>query len=319
MSARILGIGLLAAAMASCAGARSPEAPVREGTVEVAGGKVWYQILGADRPGVPLLVLHGGPGIPHDYLLPLGTLADERPVIFYDQLGCGRSERPGDASLWNVPRFVEELARLRAALHLERVHLFGHSWGSMLATDYLLTKQPEGVVSVTFAGPALSISRWISDANALLEEMPADVQAAVNAANASGHFDTPEYQAAIGAYYARHVCRMDPWPEELQRALSAEFMGTDVNMAMSGPSEFKITGSLRTYERVDRLREIHVPALFVCGRHDEATPGATESYQRAMAGAELAVIEDASHLPWFEQPEEYMRVLREFLRRAEAR
>lgn len=319
MIGKAMAAGALAAALAACAGTGRADVPAREGTIEVTGGKVWYRICGADRPGVPLLVLHGGPGIPHDYLLPLAALADERPVVFYDQLGCGNSERPGDPSLWNVPRFVEELAQVRAALHLDRVHLYGHSWGTMLATDYLLTEHPEGVVSVTFAGPALSAARWIADQHVWLLELPAATQEAVRRAEASGDFDAEDYQAAIAAYYAQHVCRVDPWPDELQRALSPEHMGTDVYLSMCGPSEFTLTGSLRDYERADRLAEIRVPSLFLCGRYDEATPAATEYYHRCLPGSEFAVIENASHLAWLEQPEAYLRVLREFLGRAERR
>src|SRR5262249_40945583 len=82
-----------------------------EGVIAVEGGRVWYRIAGEARTGVPLLTLHGGPGYPHDYLEPLEGLSDERPVIFYDQLGCGRSDRPNDKALWQVDRFVRELAQ----------------------------------------------------------------------------------------------------------------------------------------------------------------------------------------------------------------
>ena len=99
------------------------EPATSEGCVEVPRGRVWYQITGADRPGIPVLCLHGGPGMPHDYLEPLADLASSRPVIFYDQPGCGRSDRPSDDSLWTTGRFVGELAVVRAALGLERVHL----------------------------------------------------------------------------------------------------------------------------------------------------------------------------------------------------
>src|SRR5215470_16812143 len=98
-----------------------------EGYIAVEGGRVWYRIVGGERTGVPLLTLHGGPGYPHDYLEPLEKLADSRPVIFYDQLGCGKSDRPADRALWTAGRFVEELAVVRAALGLDRVHLFGNS------------------------------------------------------------------------------------------------------------------------------------------------------------------------------------------------
>ncbi len=105
-----------------------------EGHVTVNGGKIWYRIVGSGK-GTPVLVLHGGPGFPSDYLQPLEALGDERPVVFYDQLGCGKSDRPEDPKLWRAQRFVEELAEVRNALGLERIHLYGHSWGTMLAVD----------------------------------------------------------------------------------------------------------------------------------------------------------------------------------------
>lgn len=291
---------------------------VREGWVAVVGGEVWYRIVGADKAGVPLLVLHGGPGVPHDYLEPLEALADQRPVVFYDQLGCGNSDRPTDQSLWTIERYVDELATVRAALKLSRVHILGHSWGSMLAVDYMLQRRPDGVVSLTLAGPALSMERWIADQRVWLLELSRQAQDAIRKAEATGAFETPEYKSAVSAFYALHVCRVDPWPDFVQRALSPEKMGQQVNLHMCGPSEFSITGTLKNYERVDRLKEIKTPTLFICGRYDEATPAATDYYHRNMPGSRFVVIEDASHLSWSEQPAAFNRVVGDFLKHSEA-
>lgn len=291
---------------------------IREGRVAVVGGEVWYRVVGADKAGVPLLVLHGGPGVPHDYMQPLESLADQRPVVFYDQLGCGNSDRPADPSLWTIERYIDELATVRSALKLSRVHILGHSWGTMLAVDYMLQRHPDGVVSLTLAGPALSMERWVADQRVWLLELPKQIQDSIRKSEAAGTFQTPEYLAAIGAFYAQHVCRLDPWPDYVRRALSPEKMGQEVYLYMSGPSEFSITGTLRNYERVDRLKEIKTPTLFICGRYDEATPAATEYYHNNLPGSRFAVIEDASHLTWSEQPAAFNRVLRDFLRRTEA-
>lgn len=123
--------------------------PAKEGMITVTGGKGWYHIVDADGEGIPLLAIHGGPGAPHDYLEPLEALADERPVIFYDQLGCGNSERPDDTTLWNVPRFVDELEQGRTDLNHKKVHLLGTSWGTMLAVEYMLRKKPDEYLEVT--------------------------------------------------------------------------------------------------------------------------------------------------------------------------
>src|SRR5689334_14974423 len=116
----IISLALLSLA-AGCANTGTRN--VKEGYVNVNGGRVWYRMVGGDNrfARTPLLVVHGGPGIPHDYLTPLEALADVRPVIFYDQLGCGRSDHPTDDSLWNVPRSVAELQQVRDALKLKEV------------------------------------------------------------------------------------------------------------------------------------------------------------------------------------------------------
>jgi pimeloyl-ACP methyl ester carboxylesterase len=129
-----------------------------EGYIPVTGGRVWYKMVGTAN-AVPLLTLHGGPGSTHDVLEPMAALADERPILFYDQLGSGKSDRPDDVSLWRTERFVEELDQVRRALGLTTIHLYGLSWGSMLAAAYMLTK-PAGVQSLILAGPCMSVPRF---------------------------------------------------------------------------------------------------------------------------------------------------------------
>lgn len=288
---------------------------LREATVTVPGGKVWTGTVGSGTPGIPLLVLHGGPGAPHDYLEPLQALADQRPVVFYDQLGCGSSDRPDDPALWTVERFVEELVRVRAALHLERVHILGSSWGTMLAVEYMLARRPDGVAGLVLSGPCLSASRFTADVRAYLQALPEPVRRTILEKEAYEDFESPEYQEAMTAFYRKHVCRVEPWPDCLVRTI--EKMGQAVYRHMWGPSEFTVTGTLKNFERVERLAEIRVPALFTCGRFDEATPEATAWYRDSLPGSEMAVFEDASHEHHLEKPEAYLQTVRDFLRRAE--
>ncbi len=288
-----------------------------EGKVAVDGGKVWYRIAGWEQEGVPVLMVHGGPGAPHDYLEPLAALADERPVIFYDQLGCGNSDRPDDPALWTTARFVDELAAVRAALGLEEVHILGQSWGTMLAVEYMLAKRTRGVRSLVLTAPYLSSPRFIDDQRAYLRAMPDEVQRVVRDAEAKGEFESPAFQSAMMAFYCKHLCRLDPWPEVMARTFAK--MGLPVYLSMWGPSEFTLTGSLKGVDLVGRLKEITVPVLFTCGRYDESTPGATELYRRSLPGAEMVVFEDASHQHHLEKPDEYLAVVRGFLARAEGK
>src|SRR5512138_3298537 len=121
-----------------------------EGYIPFHGYRTWYRIAGdrADRSKLPLLCLHGGPGMAHDYLEPLEALAETgRQVIFYDQVGCGKSDHPHDPSLWEIKLFVEEVDAVRKFLALDQIHLFGQSWGGFLAQEYMFT-EPGGVKSL---------------------------------------------------------------------------------------------------------------------------------------------------------------------------
>jgi proline iminopeptidase len=283
--------------------------------IEVPGGRVWCEVVGAGER-LPLVVLHGGPGFPHDYVRSLDALADERPVVFYDQLGCGRSDRPDDPSLWTTERAVAELVAVRRDLGLDAFHLLGHSWGSMLATDYALTR-PGGIVSLILASPCISIPRWVEDATRFRQALPPEVQRVIDTHEAAGNTSCPEYIGAMAVYYKRHVCRMDPWPEELERAFAGE--GHQVYETMWGPSEFTVTGRLHDFDRSGRLNEIDVPTLFTCGRHDEATPETVGWYTSLVPGAELTVFEESSHLAHLEERERYNPVVRAFIQRREGR
>ncbi|HEU5262798.1 MAG TPA: proline iminopeptidase-family hydrolase [Gemmatimonadales bacterium] len=285
-----------------------------EGRVEVEGGRVWYRIVGSGAR-TPLVVLHGGPGVPSDYLKPLSALADERPVVFYDQLGAGRSDHPTDTRLWRVERFVDELARVRQALGVREVHLYGHSWGTMLAVDYMLTR-PQGVRSLVLAGPAFSALRYKRDDDSLRATLPESVRSTLTRHERAGTCDAPEYQAAMGEYYRRFFARRLPWSADLDSTVTRIDPSSD--RVMAGGCG-KTTGPLMSYDRTARLREISVPALLAVGGYDPSTPAAARWYQTLLPGSELVVFDSSGHLPMHDEPERYVQVLRDFLRRVESR
>lgn len=280
-----------------------------EGYIDVEGGKVWYQVVGSGK-ATPLLLLHGGPGAPSHYLQPLEQIAEDRPVIFYDQLGAGRSPAPNDPALWTVERFVKELGDVRSALRLEDVHILGHSWGSMLAMDYLLT-QPEGVKSVIFASPALNVGRWTEDARELLKALPAETQAAIENHELEGTTDSPEYQEAVMAYYGMYLSRSEPWSPHLMDAF--EGFNTDLYGYMWGPSEFTATGTLQDYNREADLPELKLPVLFTTGRYDEATPETVQHFKSLVPGAKLVIFENSAHMTMLDEPEAYAEAIQSFL------
>ena len=291
---------------------------VQEGFLPVDGYRVWYRIVGGsgDHEGYPLMILHGGPGVPHDYLENLEALAsDTRRVVFYDQLGCGRSDQPDDPSLWRVSRFADELATVRQELGLDQVHILGQSWGGMLAIEYAL-RQPQGLVSLILANTTSSIPMWVAEANRLRADLPAEVNATLLRHEEAGTTNDPEYQDAMNVYYARHVCRVTPVPDFVQRALDQ--VGFVYNY-MNGPSEFHVTGVIKDWDRTDRLAEIHVPTLILSGRYDESTPVINAMLHKGIAGSEWVVFENSSHLAHVEEPELYMQTVQAFLSRVEDR
>ena len=258
-------------------------------------------------------MVHGGPGIPHDYLLPsMVELADrdDRPVILYDQLGCGRSERPTDDALWSVARFRGELAGVVSALQLDSFHLWGHSWGAQLALNYAAAR-PAGLLSVTLAGPVLDIPAYRRDLEELLGQQPEDVQEALR----NSPIGSPEYERAKAAFYGTHLHSSVPLPESWRAATSPHRFGSRSYEAMVGPDEFNYTGALRDVDDSHLLPLVDAPVSLHCGRADIATPRRCQRYRALTPGAEVKVFEHSSHAFFDEERPLYVKTLRDFLRR----
>lgn len=276
------------------------------------GLRVWTRRVGGDHPSprTPLLVLHGGPGVPHDYLENLAALATaDRAVIFYDQLGCGRSDCPDEPDRWRLPRFVAEIVTVREALGLDHVVLLGQSWGGMLAIEYLLT-HPVGVAGLILSNSTASAPLWGAEADRLRAALPADVRAVLDRHEAAGTTESPEYQAAMAVFYARHVLRLQPVPEFVSRSL--DHIGQPYQV-MWGPSEFHVTGNLKTWDRTGRLGEIRVPTLLISGEFDESTPAINRQLRDGIPAARWVQLDGCSHLAHVEAPERYRAAVQEFL------
>jgi L-proline amide hydrolase len=294
----------------------------QEGTVPfVVDGEehaTWYRVDGDLRSGVPaLVVLHGGPGASHDYLLATTGLArDGRAVLLYDQLGNGRSTHLPErgADFWTVDLFVRELHNLVARLGLGDHHVLGQSWGGFLAQEYALTR-PTGLRSLVLADTAASFPDFVSEANALRAELPPEVEATLRRHEAAGTTHEPEYAAACDVFYRRHVCRLEEWPPEVVEGFA--WIGRDptVYHTMNGPSEFHVIGSIRDWQVKDRLHELDVPTLLVSGRYDEATPALQETLLAGIRGAEWVLFEESSHMPHVEERERYLDVVGGWLSR----
>jgi L-proline amide hydrolase len=288
--------------------------PAREGYVDFRGYRTWYRFVGnLNSPVAPVLALHGGPGSTHNYFAPLEGLATRRPVVLYDQIGCGKSDRPEDIE-WNLDVFRDEVAAVRDQLGLERIHLLGTSWGGMLAQEHVLSGA-EGVVSLTLSSTLANLALWNDEQWQLRAALPADVVAVLDRHEQAGTYDDPEYDQAMEAYMDRHFYR-GPKPRPELEAM-AKGRAPDVYRAMQGPNEWTTTGALKGWDIRDRLREIDVPTLVVRGRYDMCTAPIAAELVDGIRGAREVVLENSSHTPVLEETDRYLAVVGDFMEAAE--
>ena len=184
--------------------------------------KTWYKVVGNLKSGIrPLVLLHGGPGFTHNYLLSMVdyTSLHDIPTIFYDQIGNGRSthlrEKKGDTSFWTVELFLAELDNLLAHLGIQDSYdILGQSWGGMLGACHAI-RQPKGLNHLVIADSPASMKLWLDAQNLLRTRLPKDVQDTLTKHEKDGTTDSKEYEDAVHVFYQRHLCMLDPWPQEL--------------------------------------------------------------------------------------------------------
>ncbi|MEU5808763.1 proline iminopeptidase-family hydrolase [Streptomyces sp. NPDC047718] len=291
---------------------------ISEGTVSVRSRRTWYRIAGpwpAEGTRPPLLVLHGGPGVPHGYLTDLDAMTSSgRTVVYYDQAGCGRSDPLDDPAEWTPDTFVEEVGAVREGLGLDRVHLFGHSWGGMLALEYAL-RRPPGLASLVLAGTCASVPLLASEVRRLMDRLPAGVRETLARHEAAGTTDSAEYQEAAASFFTLWMCRLSPLPEHVARASAA--VNAELYGAMLG-AEWNITGTLADWDVTERLGELDLPVLVTTGRYDEITPAVVRPLVEGIRGAQWMVFEESAHLSTAEEPERYRAGLESFLSRVES-
>src|SRR3954463_15526888 len=275
----------------------------------------WYEVHGEPGGRLPVVLCHGGPGATHDYLLALRALAhDGRQVAFYDQVGNGRSQHlpEAPAGFWTVELFRRELRALVEHLGWSGgYHVLGQSWGGMLAMEHAL-EHPPGLRAIVVADSPASMELWVEEANRLREDLPPDVQETLARPEQAGTTEDPEYERAVRVFYDRHVCRI-PWPDCVRRSFAQIADDPTVYHTMNGPSEFHCIGSLRTWDITDRLAEIDVPTLLVSGAYDEATPLIVRQIQDRIPNSRWTLLEESSHTPHLEQPEEFRAAVQGFL------
>ncbi|RML25267.1 Peptidase S33, tricorn interacting factor 1 [Pseudomonas syringae pv. lapsa] len=278
---------------------------IKEGFAPFGDYQTWYRITGdLHSPDTPLVILHGGPGCTHDYVDSFKDIASTgRAVIHYDQLGNGKSThlREVKRDFWTVDLFLSELDNLLEHLGIENNYaLLGQSWGGMLASEHAV-RQPDGLKALIIANSPADMHTWVSEANRLREDLPAEVQAALLKHEKAETLKDPEYLKASRVFYDRHVCRITPWPEEVKRTFDAIDADPTVYHAMNGPTEFHVIGTMKDWTIVNRLKLISVPALLISGKYDEATPLVVKPYVDNVPDISWSVFEESSHMPHAEE------------------
>ncbi|MCJ1308755.1 hypothetical protein MMC25_002409 [Agyrium rufum] len=291
----------------------------------------WYRVYGEyglSNGRRPLIILHGGPGVPCDYLSLLAEplwLEYSIPTIIYDQVGCGRSthlkEKADDPGFWThkgvTYMFQEQLLQLKAHLGLKGEYdLLGFSAGGCLAFDYHVNHQDDGIQHLILASSPYDYSKWREVVKEQLRELK--VLEIVEKHEAAATLEDPEYQAACEAWSGRHMSVLPEaqWPEELKRSLQMAGEDPTVSTILGGSDEFlKNTGLYSTWSAVGRMDQVKVPTLITNGVFDMIPSKCQKAYVDGIKDTEWVVFEKSAHLFHIEEPDKCVEVLNNFLRR----
>jgi proline iminopeptidase len=278
--------------------------------------KVWTKRFG-NNPAKKILLLHGGPGGTHEFFESFESFLPQEGIefIYYDQLGSINSDKPSDTSLWNTARFVEEVEQVRKALKLDNsnFYLLGHSWGGILAMEYALKYQQnmKGLIISNMMSSCPAYDKYNEDV--LQKQMnKKEVDSILNFEKTKTTND-PRYMALLmNSYYAKHVCRVYPFPEPVERAF-AHSNGVVYNQ-MQGPSEFGIAGSLALWDRTADLPKIKIPTLVIRGMYDTMDPAFMEMMSKKLPKGSLVTCTNGSHCSMWDDQENYFKGLIRFVK-----
>ena len=264
--------------------------------------------------GTPLLIVHGGPGVPCGYVYHAHTqyAAAGFEVVSWDQLGCGSSDRPDDPTLWTAARYVEEVEEVRRQLGWDRFLMLGNSWGGMLGIEYCLA-HPEHVRAFVMGNSAASMPRLIQGFDRVKAALGSDTVRMMSHREAEGTTAHPEYGAARTLLMHRHMCRAEVWPQPLLESLSAEGIGDGPFKAMFGPHFFNCSGNLRDWDRMADLPHIRVPTLLTTSEWDYLLPEYARLAHEHLPDSQLVIFRNSGHLPFWDATDRYHPAVLGFL------
>ena len=293
---------------------------VHEQFVDAHGVLIYVTTLGE---GEPLMVVHGGPGASHDYLLPhLLPLARHNRLVFIDERGSGKSEKLEDPKGYTVENMVEDVEDVRTVLGLGKINLLGHSYGGVLAQAYALKYQANLqhlVLCSTFHSTKALNAVFVQ----MKAKMPADLRARIEKAERDslyGHgqaWEKGRYPAsymtdAWGGGYFPYLYQRNPDPN--YDPAGNGVMSWDLYREMWGShGEFLINGNLVSVEYADRLKTLTVPTLITVGDHDECDPSIAKDMNALIPGSKMVVLPQSGHMTFVDQPKLFVSAVNEFL------
>ena len=284
--------------------------------------RVWTKRIG-NNPSVKMLLLHGGPGLTHEYLEPFDSWLPAAGVeyYYYDQLGSAYSDQPEDQSLWTLPRFVDEVDQVRRALGLDRSNfvLFGHSWGGLLAIEYALTHpgQLKGMIVSSMMASASAYNEYAT--RVLMPQMDQDALTEIQRLETSGQTSDPRFDELIMKHFlVDHLLRLPPseWPEPVLRSVS--HMNGAIYNLLQGPSELGISGTMVDWDRSTDLAKITVPTLMIGATHDTMDPAHLEWMAAQLPNGRYHHCPNGSHFSFIDDQESYFAGLTDFLHQLDA-
>ncbi len=286
--------------------------PWGRGFVRAAGHRLYYESVG-DGPAGALLCLHGGPGATHELMRPFTALAPSGlRVVCYDQLGCGRSERPRDYRRLTIESLADEADAVRVALHLGRCHLLGYSFGGALALETVL-RHPRGYRSLIVGSGYASQAEMEDEVRRLVDRLPEPERETIFRCERSGELGDPGYVRAVSEFHRRHLSGLKVLPIDL--VLAGQHLNPAVAMALQGPDLLtpRATGTMAGWDVRNRLDRIRVPTLVTVGRRDLVTPKCARTIHRGIPRSRLVVFERSGHDCVYKEQDRYLATVRDFL------
>jgi proline iminopeptidase len=282
--------------------------------------KVWTKRFGRN-PKIKILLLHGGPAMTHEYMECFETFFQREGFEFYeyDQLGSYYSDQPTDSTLWTNERFVEEVEQVRKAIGADasNFYILGNSWGGILGMEYALKYQQnlKGLLVSNMVASAPEYGKYADEV--LAKQMKPQVLAEIRAIEAKKDFANPRYmELLIPNFYHAHICRLEVWPDGLNRSM--KHGNNAIYVQMQGPSEFGIGGSLAKWDIKNRLKEIAVPTLMIGGKYDTMDPKAMEEQSKMVQKGSYLFCPNGSHLSMWDDQKVYMKGVISFIKSVDA-